>query len=159
MSRSSPSATPLWPLIYGLGIVAFSILLLALRAGIAIFLIFMAVGAAMIIFWVYYNARTKQSSDMKFIAKQPCRCAICSHEKASPCLEQECACCTVVKGEFKTRAEMGNTGATFLLPISCGTLKMSTAKTMIRIRPIRTFFCIFYTLCCDLISEPSDCAN
>ena len=39
MSRSSPSATPLWPLIYGLGIVAFSVLLLALRAGIAIFLI------------------------------------------------------------------------------------------------------------------------
>src|ERR671914_2962119 len=99
MSRSSPSATPLWPLIYGLGIVAFSVLLLALRAGIAIFLIFMIVGVAMIIFWVYYKARTKQNSDMKFIVKQPCECAICSHEKASSCLEQECACCTVVKGE------------------------------------------------------------
>jgi hypothetical protein len=98
MSRSSTSA-PLWPLIYGFGIVAFSILLLALRAGIAIFLIFMTVGVAMIIFWVYYNVTTKQNNDMKFIAKQPCRCAICSHEKASSCLEQECACCTVVKGE------------------------------------------------------------
>jgi hypothetical protein len=99
MSRGSPSATPLWPLIYGLGIVAFSVLLLALRAGIAIFLVFMTVGVAMIIFWVYYNAKTKQNSDMKFIAKQPCWCVICSHEKASSCLEQECACCTVVKGE------------------------------------------------------------
>jgi Flp pilus assembly protein TadB len=71
MSRNSPSATPLWPLIYGLGIVVFSVLLLALRAGIAIFFIFMTVGVAMIIFWLYYSATTKQNSDMKFIAKQP----------------------------------------------------------------------------------------
>ena len=71
MSRNSPSATPLWPLIYGLGIVAFSIFLFALRAGIAIFLIFMTVGVAMIIFWVYYNAMTKQKNDMKFLTKQP----------------------------------------------------------------------------------------
>ena len=48
MSRISTSATPSWPLIYGLGIVAFSVLLLALRAGIAIFLIFMTAGVAMI---------------------------------------------------------------------------------------------------------------
>src|SRR5215207_469983 len=99
MSRNNHSVTPLWPLIYGLGIVAFSILLLALRAGIAIFLIFMTIGLAMIIFWVYYNVRTKQNRDMKFGAKQLCRCAICSHEKASFYLEQECACCTVIKGE------------------------------------------------------------
>jgi hypothetical protein len=56
MSRNSPSAAPLWPLIYGLGIVAFSIFLLALRAGVAIFLIFMIIGISLIIFWVYYNA-------------------------------------------------------------------------------------------------------
>jgi hypothetical protein len=35
------------------------------------FFIFMTVGVAMIIFWLYYNATTKQNSDMKFIAKQP----------------------------------------------------------------------------------------
>jgi hypothetical protein len=68
MSRTSPSATPLWPFIYGLGIVAF-IYFLTVRAGIAIFLIFMIVGVTMIMFWVYYNARTKQNSDIKFIAK------------------------------------------------------------------------------------------
>ncbi|MGI8834313.1 MAG: hypothetical protein ACR2IS_16975 [Nitrososphaeraceae archaeon] len=99
MSRNSPSATPLWPLIYGLGIVAFSVILLALRAGIAIFLIFMTIGLALIVFWVYYNASTKQKSDMKRLTKQPCKCAICSHENASFCLEQKCACCIVVKGE------------------------------------------------------------
>jgi hypothetical protein len=32
MARKSQSAAPLWPLIYGLGIVAFSIFLLAFRA-------------------------------------------------------------------------------------------------------------------------------
>jgi hypothetical protein len=99
MSRNNPSTAPLWPLIYGLGIVAFSIFLFALRAGIAIFLIFMAIGIAMIIIWVYYNARTNQNGDIKFIAKQPCKCAICSHDKANLCLEQKCACCIVVKGE------------------------------------------------------------
>jgi hypothetical protein len=99
MSRNNPSTAPLWPLIYGLGIVAFSIFIFALRAGIAIFLIFMAIGIAMIIIWVYYNARTNQNGDIKFIAKQPCKCAICSHDKANLCLEQKCACCIVVKGE------------------------------------------------------------
>jgi hypothetical protein len=68
MSRTSPSATPLWPFIYGLVIVAF-IYFLIVRAGIAIFLIFLIVGVTMIMFWVYHNARTKQNSDIKFIAK------------------------------------------------------------------------------------------
>jgi hypothetical protein len=68
MSRTSPSATPLWPFICGPGIVAF-IYFLTVRAGIAIFLIFKIVGVTMIMFWVYHNARTKQNSDIKFIAK------------------------------------------------------------------------------------------
>ncbi|MDQ3838374.1 MAG: hypothetical protein M3297_03800 [Thermoproteota archaeon] len=99
MSRKSPSAVPLWPLIYGLAIVALGFFLLALRAGIAIFLIFMAVGLAMIILWVYFNMRTTQKNDMKFVAKQPCKCAICTHDKAGLCLEQKCTCCIVVEGE------------------------------------------------------------
>ena len=90
---------PLWPLIYGLVIVAISFVLLALRAGIIIFLIFMVVDLAMIILWVYFNARTTQKNDMKFMAKQPCNCAICSHGKAGLCLEQKCSCCMVAEGE------------------------------------------------------------
>jgi hypothetical protein len=66
MSRKSQSATPLWPLIYGLGIVAFSFFLLVLRAGIISFLAFMAAGIAMIVFWTYFSTLTKQNS----IAKQ-----------------------------------------------------------------------------------------
>jgi hypothetical protein len=98
MSRKSPSAAPLWPLIYGLGIVAFSFFLLALRAGIAIFLIFIAVGVAMIMLWIYFNVRTTQKNNMNFVAKQPCKCAICTHEKVGLCLEQKCACCIVIEG-------------------------------------------------------------
>jgi hypothetical protein len=93
MSRKSQSATPLWPLIYGLGIVAFSFFLLVLRAGIISFLAFMTAGIAMIVFWTYFSTLTKQNS----IAKQPCKCAICSHKKANFCLEKKCACCIVVK--------------------------------------------------------------
>jgi hypothetical protein len=36
---------------------------------------------------------------MKFVAKQPSKCAICTHDKAGLCLEQKCACCIVVEGE------------------------------------------------------------
>jgi hypothetical protein len=99
MSRKSQSTAPLWLLIYGLGIVAFSFFLLVLRASIAIFLIFMVAGVAMIILWLYFNVRTIQKGNMKFVAKQPCKCAICNHDKARLCLEQKCACCTVVERE------------------------------------------------------------
>jgi hypothetical protein len=93
MSRKSQSASPLWPLIYGLGIVAFNFFLLVLRAGIIPFLVFMTAGIAMIVFWTYFSIRTKPNS----IAKQSCECAICSHKTANFCLEKECACCIVVK--------------------------------------------------------------
>jgi hypothetical protein len=99
MSSNSSSRTPLWPLIYGLVIVGFSVFLLAVRAGISIFVIFMIIGLGLIMFWVFYNAMTKQKSDMKLLTKQSCSCAICSHDKASFCLEQKCPCCIVVKGE------------------------------------------------------------
>ena len=59
----------------------------------------MAVGVAMIILWVYFNVRTTQTGDMKFVAKQPCKCAICNHDKVRLCLEQKCACCIVVERE------------------------------------------------------------
>jgi hypothetical protein len=98
-TNTQPATTLLWPLIYGLGIVAFSFFLLALRAGIIFFIIFIIAGLAMIVFWVYYNARNNQNIDINLVAKQPCRCAICSHEKASLCLNGKCACCIVVKGK------------------------------------------------------------
>src|SRR6187200_3156736 len=99
MSSASSSRTPLWPLIYGLVIIGFSAFLLAVRAAISIFLIFMIIGLGLIIFWVFYSPRTEQKSDLKLLTKQACRCAICNHEKASFCLEQRCPCCIVVKGE------------------------------------------------------------
>ena len=99
MSSYSSSRTPLWPLIYGLVIVGFSVFLLAVRAGISIFVIFMIIGLGLIMFWAFYKAMTKQKSDMKLLTKEPCSCAICNHDKASFCLEQKCPCCIVVKGE------------------------------------------------------------
>ena len=61
MPRISPSATPLWPLIYGLGIVAF-IYFLAVPAGIAIFLIFMIVGVTILCSEFYYNSRQRRTA-------------------------------------------------------------------------------------------------
>jgi Flp pilus assembly protein TadB len=94
----TPSA-PLWPLIYGIGIIAFSVFLLVVRGGIRIFLIFMIIGAAMVIFWLYLNTRAQKQSDRRAIAKQPCICLICKHKEAGFCIQQKCACCTTMKDD------------------------------------------------------------
>ncbi|HZA63658.1 MAG TPA: hypothetical protein VE573_12355 [Nitrososphaeraceae archaeon] len=99
MSNSRPSAPPLWLLIYGVGIIIFSVLLFSLRAGIRIFLIFMVIGVALSIFWLYLYLRMKQQSRTAVIAKQPCICPICNHEETGSCIQQKCACCVVMKGE------------------------------------------------------------
>jgi hypothetical protein len=100
-NNKSPSSPPppLWPLIYGIGIIAFSIFLLALRAGIRIFLIFLVIGISMVIFWLYLYTRTKQQSYRRAVAKEPCICPICNHEEAGFCMQQKCACCIIMKDD------------------------------------------------------------
>lgn len=99
LSNSNPSTPPLWLLIYGIGIMIFSLLLFSLRAGIRIFLIFMVIGAALALLWLFLYIRARQRSRAGVIAQQPCICPICNHEETGSCIQQKCACCIVMKGE------------------------------------------------------------
>jgi hypothetical protein len=98
-NNNPPSSAPLWPLIYGLGIIAFSIFLLALRADVRVFLIFMVIGISMVIFWLYLNTKAKKHIDRRAAAKQPCICPICKHEESGFCMQQKCACCITMKDD------------------------------------------------------------
>lgn len=99
LSNSNPSTPPLWLLIYGIGIMIFSLLLFSLRAGIRIFLIFMVIGAVLALLWLFLYIRARQRSRAGVIAQQPCICPICNHEETGSCIQQKCACCIVMKGE------------------------------------------------------------
>lgn len=99
LSNSTPSAPPIWLLIYGIGIIIFSVFLFSLRAGLRIFLIFMVIGLALSIFWLYLYLRSRQQNRTRNIAKQPCICPICNHKETGYCIQQKCACCIIMKGE------------------------------------------------------------
>lgn len=86
--------TQTWPLIYGIVIIGFSAILLALRAVIP-FIIFLVIGVSLIVIWIYINQnlQKKEKSNVKDI----CICPICSHEQTNDCLQNRCPCCIIMK--------------------------------------------------------------
>jgi Flp pilus assembly protein TadB len=92
------SSTPIWPLIFGSGIIIFSILLFILRVNIRIIVIFLIMGISLIVLWLYLDARTKQLKKNFDNTRQICICQICNHEEVKVCLQQKCACCLAMKG-------------------------------------------------------------
>ena len=91
---------PLWVLIYGLGIIAFGIVLLAIGSGIRVFLIFIVIGLSLIALWLYLDIRKeKQKKGVYVNTIQACICSICKHKETKICLQQKCACCLIMKGD------------------------------------------------------------
>ena len=91
---------PLWILIYGLSIIAFSIVLLAIGSGIRVFLIFIVIGLSLIALWLYLDIRKeKQKKGVYVNTIQACICPICKHKETKICLQQKCACCLIMKGD------------------------------------------------------------
>jgi len=94
--KNSKNKTTIWPLIGGIAVVAFSILLLTLRAIIPSFII-MLVGIFLIIYWIYI-IKTK-SQGIKSNIDKKCLCAICEHTESSICIQLKCMCCSIAKGD------------------------------------------------------------
>lgn len=90
------SSTVTWPLIGGIVVIAFSILLLTLRAVVPSLVIMLA-GISLIVYWLYLintkNQRIKSKIDKK------CLCAICEHTESNLCIQQKCICCSIAKGD------------------------------------------------------------
>jgi hypothetical protein len=109
------SLTNRWILTLGLATLCFGISLFVLRIPIRTIGIFFALGIPLILLWLYVGNRSKQqlqqqqkngktisdpSSNNNLVQYQQrsCTCPICKHEQAGVCLNQKCACCTIMKG-------------------------------------------------------------
>jgi len=109
------SLTNRWILTLGLSTLCFGISLFVLRIPIRTIGIFFALGIPLILLWLYVGNRSKQqlqqqqkngktisdpSSNNNLVQYQQrsCTCPICKHEQAGVCLNQKCACCTIMKG-------------------------------------------------------------
>jgi hypothetical protein len=109
------SLTSRWILALGLATLCFGISLFVLRIPIRTIGIFFALGIPLILLWLYVGNRSKQqleqqqkngktisdpSSNNNLVQYQQrsCTCPICKHEQAGVCLNQKCACCTIMKG-------------------------------------------------------------
>ena len=109
------SLTNRWILVLGLATLCFGISLFVLHIPIRTIGIFFALGIPLILLWLYVSNKSKQqqllqqkekitnnSSSNNHLSQhqqQPCICPICKHEQAEICLNQECACCIVTKGD------------------------------------------------------------
>jgi hypothetical protein len=93
---SNKRSTVIWPLIGGIVVIAFSILLLTLRA-IVPSLIIMLTGIFLIVYWIYITKTKNQGTGPKYDRK--CLCAICGHKESSVCIHQKCICCSIAKGD------------------------------------------------------------
>lgn len=85
-----------WPLVGGIAIIGFGILLLTLRALIPSFILIL-VGISLVIYWIYFIQMKNKGIGSNY--NKRCFCSICGHTEASACLEQECICCSIVKGD------------------------------------------------------------
>ena len=109
------SLTNRWILTLGLATLCFGISLFVLRIPIRTIGIFFALGIPLILLWLYASDRSKQqlqqqkkngktiddpSSKNNLVQYQQrsCTCPICKHGQAEVCLNQKCACCTIMKG-------------------------------------------------------------
>ena len=107
------SLTTRWLLALGLATLCFGISLVVLHVPIRTIGIFFALGLPLILLWLYVSDKSRRqiqqqkygktisdlgSNNNHHIDQQQCICSICSHEEAGVCLNQKCACCTIMKG-------------------------------------------------------------
>ena len=107
------SLTTRWLLALGLATLCFGIFLFVLRIPVRTIGIFFALGIPLILLWLYVGGKSRQqqpndgktTSDLgssnnpdQHQLQQQCICPICKHEQAEVCLNQKCACCTIMKG-------------------------------------------------------------
>lgn len=101
------SLTTRWLLALGIATLCFGIFLFVLRVPIRTIGIFFVLGIPVILLWLYADDKSKKQQNGKIISnsssnliqqqQQLCICSICKHKHAGVCLNQKCACCTIMK--------------------------------------------------------------
>lgn len=107
--RSEPER---WILIGAVALLAFGILLLALRS-VIFSLVLITIGISMFAYWLYAGMREKEqrrlatnhstnsSSVVSAVSKRNnvCTCSICKHTESSFCLKIRCPCCILTRNK------------------------------------------------------------
>jgi len=88
---------PFWPFYSGIGFALFGMLLIVLKIGIRISLIFFIIALFFLIFWVYVIIRMDLKKNKDKDKNRACTCSICSHEQADVCIQEKCPCCISMK--------------------------------------------------------------
>jgi len=91
-----------WLIALGLGTVLFALSLIVVHVPARTIMIFFALGMPVIFLWLYVDFKSKREKEEKDalnrLEQQGCICAVCKHDNARECLDQECPCCVSMKG-------------------------------------------------------------
>jgi hypothetical protein len=110
--RNDQSAPEHWIVISAAALLAFGVLLLALRS-VIFSLILITAGISLFAYWLYVGVRerdqrrlvTDHSRSSSFTASAVgtqdyvCTCSICKHTESSSCLEMRCPCCILTRNK------------------------------------------------------------
>lgn len=98
-----------WVFAIGITMILLGVILFALRAAL-ISLVIIVIGVTLITAWLYLSTRLKESKNLPQKGGLPnrqvqaelneeCICAICKHKVSSTCLNENCACCILMKDD------------------------------------------------------------
>jgi hypothetical protein len=85
--------------------ILFGILLFALRAAL-ISLVTIVIGTSLFTTWLYLSTKSRQEQRIpvkdglpndQVLADEACICPICKHKVSNTCLNENCACCILMK--------------------------------------------------------------
>ena len=96
-----------WVFAIGITMIILGVILFALRAAI-ISLVIIIIGISLFTAWLYLSTRLKESKNLPQRGSTSNRqvqgelneegiCAICKHKVSSTCLNENCACCILMK--------------------------------------------------------------
>jgi hypothetical protein len=98
-----------WVFAIGITMILLGVILFALRAAL-ISLVIIIIGISLFTAWLYLSARLKESKNflqngglpnkqVQAGSNEECICAICKHKVSSTCLNENCACCILMKDD------------------------------------------------------------
>lgn len=94
-----------WVFAIGISMIVLGVILFSLRAAL-ISLVIMIIGISLFTAWLYLGTRLKGSRPEKGVSptiqvqaelNDECICSICKHGISSTCLNENCACCILMK--------------------------------------------------------------
>jgi hypothetical protein len=98
-----------WLFVIGIGMLLLGIILFALRE-VLMSLAVLVIGISLFTAWVYLSMRLKQQVGIPVNkqaiigriqprSKEECTCPICKHKESNICLNDNCACCVMMKND------------------------------------------------------------